>query len=180
MSDVGATIVLLGVLLSVAFLAVAVRTAARWHRLHSVRLVTCPETDAPAAITVSGVSAAINAVFDTPFLWLSACSRWPSRRSCDQACLQHADAASDGARVRVIAGQWFGSRPCAYCRQPISLAHDMLLQPALLGCDTTTRAWTDVPPEQLPALFRTHLPVCCNCYLAETFRRRHPELVTDR
>ena len=26
----------------------------------------------------------------------------------------------------------------------------------------------------------THLPVCWNCHIAESFRREHPELVVDR
>ena len=34
--------------------------------------------------------------------------------------------------------------------------------------------------EQLPEIFATHQPVCWNCHIAESFRRLHPELVTDR
>jgi hypothetical protein len=51
---------------------------------------------------------------------------------------------------------------------------------ALLADDGTTIEWPDVPAERLPAALRTQPPVCWNCHIAETFRRLHPELVTDR
>jgi hypothetical protein len=41
------------------------------------------------------------------------------------------------------------------------------------------RPWPDVAPETLPQVLATHKPVCFDCYVAETFRREHPELVVD-
>jgi hypothetical protein len=43
-----------------------------------------------------------------------------------------------------------------------------------------TVSWDDVPPEKLADVFQTYQPVCWSCHIAETFRRDHPELVTDR
>src|SRR6266576_3849706 len=40
--------------------------------------------------------------------------------------------------------------------------------------------WNEIPLEHLQQTLSTHWPVCWNCHIAETFRRRHPELVTDR
>jgi len=40
--------------------------------------------------------------------------------------------------------------------------------------------WNEVTPDKLPELFATHLPVCCNCHIAETFRREYPERVVVR
>jgi hypothetical protein len=39
--------------------------------------------------------------------------------------------------------------------------------------------WQEVAPETLPQVLATHRPVCFDCYVAETFRRQHPELVID-
>jgi hypothetical protein len=35
-------------------------------------------------------------------------------------------------------------------------------------------------PEQIPDVLSDHKPVCWDCDVAERFRRRHPELVTER
>ena len=31
-----------------------------------------------------------------------------------------------------------------------------------------------------PVMLDSYLPVCWDCHIAESFRREHPELVTDR
>jgi hypothetical protein len=43
-----------------------------------------------------------------------------------------------------------------------------------------TYEWPEIPPEQIPGVLATHLPVCWNCHIAETFRRMFPERVVDR
>ena len=58
--------------------------------------------------------------------------------------------------------------------------HHLDHAPALLGPDFRTTEWKGIRPEQLPEIFSTRQPVCWNCHIAETFRRLHPELVTDR
>lgn len=52
--------------------------------------------------------------------------------------------------------------------------------PALLAPDRTAKQWNEISAERLPEAFETHLPICWNCYIAETFRREHPELVLNR
>ena len=44
----------------------------------------------------------------------------------------------------------------------------------------TAKQWNEIPAEKLPKVFETHLPICWNCYITETFRRVHPELVLNR
>lgn len=180
MSDTTATLFLLAGFLCALFVICATRVVSAWRRLRGARLVTCPETGAPAAVTIDATCAAINAVFDSPFLWLATCSRWPSRRFCGQACLPQIKAAPDDCLVRTIVGRWFADKICVYCRRTITEARFVHHHPALLGHDGKTVEWTDVPPERLPAAFRTHVPVCWNCHVTETFRRTYPELVTDR
>ena len=52
--------------------------------------------------------------------------------------------------------------------------------PGSLATDGTVVAWTGFPPEQVLDVLATHQPVCWDCRVAESFRREHPELVTDR
>ncbi|MGD1105110.1 MAG: hypothetical protein ABSA59_23955 [Terriglobia bacterium] len=52
--------------------------------------------------------------------------------------------------------------------------------PALLAPDSKTLSWGAVAAEKLPDIFATHKAVCWSCHIVETFRREHPELVTDR
>lgn len=157
----------------------AIRVAGTWQRLRGPRLVTCPETGVPAAVTIDATRAAL-AAFDDPSFRLDSCSRWPSRRLCGQACLPQIEAAPDDCKVRTIAQRWFTTRTCVYCRKAITDARFVNHDPALLGQDGKTVEWSAVPPERLPALFLTDLPVCWNCHVAETFRRTYPQLVTDR
>ena len=40
--------------------------------------------------------------------------------------------------------------------------------------------WMRVPVENFSTVLETHLPVCWNCYIAQSFRREHPDLVVYR
>jgi hypothetical protein len=51
---------------------------------------------------------------------------------------------------------------------------------ALLEPGGVTREWVDVPVDRLRIALLTSLPVCWNCHVAETFRRTHPDLITER
>jgi hypothetical protein len=73
---------------------------------------------------------------------------------------------------------WAEGRTCVLCGGPVAesrLHHIALLEPAGM-----TREWIDIADDRLPLALATCLPVCWNCHLAETFRRMHPELITDR
>ena len=61
-----------------------------------------------------------------------------------------------------------------------ALRHRAKHRPGLLGPDQKTVEWRDVAPEVVPGALETHKPVCWDCHIAETFRREHPGLVTDR
>jgi hypothetical protein len=61
------------------------------RRLAGVRIVTCPETGRPAAVTFDRTHAAITAmVQDGPDVELCDCSRWNERGPCAQPCLADA------------------------------------------------------------------------------------------
>jgi hypothetical protein len=52
-------------------------------------------------------------------------------------------------------------------------------QPALLGPDRNTAQWSEIPPENWPAVFQNFLPVCWSCFIAENYRRQRPEQLVD-
>jgi hypothetical protein len=82
--------------------------------------------------------------------------------------------------LRVIVSNWYRDRVCSFCRRPVGMVawHDRM--PALRAPDGTLVEWSSIPTENAPAVLESHEPVCWNCNLTESFRREHPELVTDR
>jgi hypothetical protein len=90
------------------------------------------------------------------------------------------DAMQDGCLVRSILGNWYAGKKCVVCGKPLDDIDWAEHRPALMGPDRKTVEWQDLPPEKVPDALLTHLPVCWNCHIASTFRREHPELVTDR
>ncbi len=146
------------------------------------RLVTCPENRQPAAVALDARRAARQAVLGEANFRLAECSRWPERRDCAQQCLGQIESDPEGSLVGNIAAQWYADKRCAYCGKPIVAPGETRPEhaPALATATQPPVEWDDVPPEKLPEMFRTHQPVCWSCQVAETFRRRFPELVTDR
>jgi hypothetical protein len=144
------------------------------------RLITCPETQKPAAVNVAAGQAAVGAFLSEPTLRLKECSRWPEREGCGQDCLQQIEADPENCVVWNIVSKWYEGKKCVFCRKPIGPLHHLDHAPALLGPDFRTVEWKDLRPEVLPDVFARCQPVCWNCHIAETFRRVHPQLVTDR
>jgi len=91
-----------------------------------------------------------------------------------------AEAAAPASTPRAIVESALKGESCAFCRKPIEDVAFLGHYPALLQSDRTTIAWPDVPLERLRDSLRSQRPVCWNCHVTETFRRRYPELVTDR
>lgn len=145
------------------------------RRLGGNRVVTCPETGQPALVHID-VALAVTAQAGSEPAPLDACSCWQERGRCEQPCLHAAHA----ARPADVVHAWARGRSCATCGRTLDAAGRGGRQTALLAPDGATRDWRDVPVAQLPLALATSLPVCANCHVAETFRRQHPELVTDR
>jgi hypothetical protein len=149
------------------------------RRLRGARVVTCPETGHPAAVHIDVAHAlATTLVERAPDLRLKHCSRWPTRGRCDEPCI--CAAASEENTTRRIGERGLTGSLCAYCQRPIDNPAFLDHYAALMQPDGTTVEWPDVPPERLREALRANPAVCWNCHVAETFRRLHPELVTDR
>ena len=165
--------------LAVIFLLLRVVVAA-YLKFRGTRVITCPETETPAAVEVDARLAAISAVRGKPELRLTDCSRWPEREGCGQDCLRQIEASPKACLVRSILTQWYQGKACVYCGQSFGEIHWHDHRPALMNAERRTVEWAEVPPEMIREVLATHLPVCWNCHLAESFRREHPELVVDR
>ncbi len=163
-----------------AFLYLALGSAVpAWLRFRGKRVIVCPETGKPAAVEVDAGHAALTAL-PHPVLRLESCTRWPERKGCGQVCLDQIEASPEDCLVVNMLTRWYQERSCAYCGKPFETIHWHDHKPALLNPDGRTVTWAQVPPEQVPEVLKTHRPVCWNCHGAETFRREHPDLVTDR
>lgn len=144
------------------------------------RLVTCPETQKTAAVNVAAGEAALGTFFSEPTVRLKECSRWPERQNCGQDCLSQIEADPEKCLVWNIVAKWYEGKSCVFCHKPIGPIAHLDHAPALLGPDYKTKEWDQFRAQDLPDVFARYQPVCWNCHVAETFRRMHPELVTDR
>jgi hypothetical protein len=169
------TVVLVGAV--AVGLTVAVRA---YMKYRGKRVITCPETQHPAAVHVNAGNAAREAVFGKQDIHLDQCSRWPERQNCGQDCLSQIEADPEACLVWNMVDKWYQGKSCAYCQRPFKDIHWHDHQPALLGPDRNIAQWGEIPPENLPVVFQNFLPVCWNCFIAETYRRNHPGQVCDR
>jgi hypothetical protein len=172
-----ATIIVLAVGAIVFGLTVALRTFVKYR---GERVITCPETHQAAAVHVDATKAARQAIFGKSYVRLDQCTRWPERQNCGQDCLSQVNADPAACLVWNMVDQWYRGKSCAYCQKPFANIHWHDRHPALLAPDHTCVQWNEVPPEKLPEVFESYLPVCWNCYIAETFRQKNPEKVLDR
>jgi len=172
------SVVIIAASLVIFILAPALRA---FLRARGKRLVTCPETHCAAAVELDAKGAALKAFRVGDYLCLQDCSLWPERQDCAQECLSEVEALGKGCLVRNVVAGWYKGKVCVYCHKPVDDAANWTgHMPALLTPESKTVSWAEVPAENLPAIFATHQPVCWSCHIAESFRREHPELVTDR
>jgi hypothetical protein len=163
----------------VALFYLGIRFGRAYIRLRGTRVITCPADQTRAAVDVSAGKAAATAMLGSPSFTLTSCSHWPERRGCGQQCLSQIDAAPIDCLVRTQLTAWYKDKTCALCRRPVGTIDWYERAPALLAPDGRTLPWSAVEAARLDDILRTHVPVCFDCHVAETFRRTHPELVLD-
>jgi hypothetical protein len=92
----------------------------------------------------------------------------------------NARAARDRATTELLK-RFFDGKQCAICKRPIPPVHRTGLKPGLLNPAThQTYSWDEIPSVDLSTALETHLPLCSECEVAESFRQHFPDLVTDR
>ena len=150
-------------------------------RFRGTRVITCPETGRSEAVHVDAPFAAWTALtWRRPVLRLDACTRWPERQDCPESCLRQIEAAPDTCLARNMLHSWYAGKSCEFCRKPFGEINWNDHRPTLMSPAGVTREWNEISPRDLPEVMKTHVPVCWNCHIAETFRREHPDLVVDR
>jgi hypothetical protein len=154
---------------------------ARWaFRFRGTRLVRCPETADFVAVHVDTGHAAATGAWKEPALRLDSCTRWPAKQNCGQECLQQVEQAPEDCLVRTFVARWYRDKLCVYCGRALGEFHWPDFRCALQFPSGVTAEWRDIRPEELPAMLAHAKAVCWSCHIAETFRREHPDLVTDR
>ncbi len=164
----------LSLLVAAVVVAVAVWAGRRYVALRGARIVECPETKAPAAVSLHAAQAAVGRP-----LSLSDCSRWPERSSCGRECLAEIGRAPADCLVRTIVTKWYAGKDCAVCDRPLGEIDWFERKPGFVDGSGRARPWPDVVPEELPGVLANEQPICFDCYVAATFRQEHPELVID-
>jgi hypothetical protein len=171
---------LISVFVAVAALILVITPIVRWYlRYRGTRLVTCPETNAPAAVEVDAFQAAFSDSAAKK-LRLKECSRWPEREGCGQECLAQIESAPEDCLVRTIVTKWYEGKQCSLCRRSIGKIDWLEHKPGVLAPDGKTALWSEFRAEQLPEVMASHKPVCWDCHIAATFRNQFPDLVVDR
>ncbi len=156
------------------------RVVKAYTKYNGTRVITCPETKEPAAVEVDASYAAVTAIADEPDLRLKRCSRWPERHDCNQDCLNQIVRSSENCLAKNMLVNWYEGKSCVYCGKGFEDIDWATHKPTFMNPEGKTVEWNDFSPETIPKVLVTHLPVCWNCHIANTFRREHPELVVER
>jgi hypothetical protein len=156
------------------------RLARAWLRYRGTRVVVCPESRDLVAVEVDARHAAFTASQGRTDLRLDSCTRWPERMGCGQECLGQIESAPEACLLRNILTDWYAGKRCVLCGRAFQALHWHDHKPGLRAPDGSLLDWACFRPEQVVDVLATHAPVCWDCRVAETFRREHPELVTDR
>ena len=172
---------LTAIILMVMGLAFGVRFFVRAYvRYRDSRMITCPGNGEAAIVEVDAVHAALTSALGRPDIRLQNCWRWPIEGNCGQECLLQLDVAPEKCLVQGVLRRWYNYKACVFCG---SRFHQIYLtdhQPALQSSDGKLVEWKEVPIKDLPTVMATYKPVCWDCYIAQSFRLEHPELVVYR
>ena len=151
-----------------------------YSRYRGAKVITCPETGRPAIVEVNALRASLTSTVGLPDIQLESCSRWPLKKECGQQCLTELDVAPVQCLVSGVLMRWYRGKTCVYCGQPFEELNWIDHRPALQSPEGSLVQWKQVPVENISMVLDTHLAVCWNCYVAQSFRRDHPDLVVYR
>ena len=151
-----------------------------FRRYQGARVVTCPETHAPVTVEIDARHAALTSIIGRPEIRLDHCSRWPINQDCGQECMVDLEGIAPDCLVKGILTKWYRGKSCAYCAKQFTEIRWSDHKPALQNADGMLLDWSHVPFEHLNQTMATSLPVCWDCYIAQSFKREHPDLVTFR
>ena len=165
-------------------LATALYFGIRWlvracSKYRGAKIVACPETGSCAVVEVDTLHASLTSIVGRAQIRVESCSRWPMKSQCGQECLATLDVAPGECLVSGSLMSWYRGRNCVYCGNPAEelqwLDHQSALQTQ--RGEVGSRS---VPVARSSIVVKTHLPVCWNCYLAQSSRKGHPDRAADK
>ena len=172
-------------LIVIGLLAVASWFGFRWlvrsySKYRGSRIVTCPETGKPAIVEVDALQASLTSTVGPPDIRLNNCWRWPIKEQCGQECLANLDVAPSQCLVSGVLMRWYQGKKCVHCGKRFDKLHWIDHRPGLKSPEGELVRWREVSVENVLTVLDTHHPVCWNCYMAQSFRLDHPDLVVYR
>lgn len=172
-------VLLIAIAVSVLSFA-APRLLDAWLKYRGAMVITCPENQKPASVSLDARHAAATSFSGAPNFRLSNCSRWPERAGCGQECLRQIEKSPESYLVRKILARWYAGKNCVWCRRPIADIHLAERKPTLLLANQVSLEWAEIQAERLQETLDTAQPLCFSCHVANTMVREYPELVIDR
>lgn len=166
-------VIMLGIVVA---LVAASRTERTYALLRGWRLVTCPATGGQAAVDIDAGKAAIASIGGEARIEVLDCSLWPQRRACAQTCGREVEESPVQTLVWNHFERWYAGESCALCGKPFGKVNSKFHRPGLLGSDSVTHEWDEVPAKDLPEALTTSKRICWNCHMRETFLRKFPEI----
>jgi hypothetical protein len=154
------------------------RLLGAWWKYKGRRVVTCPENQNPAGVTVDAVHAMATGLGKPPQLRLESCSRWPEKAGCGQECLSQIEASPEGCLVRNILSTWYAGKDCHSCGMSIDGISLASAKPAVLRADGVSLDWSEIPAEKLQETLAAANPICFACHTARKMLREHRGLIS--
>lgn len=152
----------------------------RYRKLRGTRIVTCPETHRHVAVRANASRGAFDSLRGQKNIELAHCTRWPEKKDCGQECLREVKERDADCLVRNIVARWYEGKHCRYCGKPFVNVSPDDHPPGVLIRDICPVEWSTFKPQHLLEMFSICEPLCWDCLIAEGFRFKHPDLVTDR
>ncbi len=125
------------------------RLVGAWLKYRGRMVITCPENQKPAGVSVDTGHAMATGLTGAAVFRLADCSRWPERAGCGQECLRQIEQSPENCLVRNILTRWYEGKSCVWCRRPIGDIHLAERKPTLLMPDQASLEWADIPAERL-------------------------------
>ncbi len=171
---------LFGALLAASLIPLLFLSVRNAFRERGPRVITCPENGCRAEVAVDSWRSGLASAIGEDRRRLVACSRWPEKEGCDQACLSEIAEDPNGCLVRRVVSDWYVGRRCAGCGREIPAMHATDRRPGLRGPDGRAVELAEVPPLEIDRVLATHEPVCANCFDGLSFRQRFPGVAVER
>jgi hypothetical protein len=154
------------------------RLLSAWWKYRGRRVVTCPENQRPAGVSVDARHVVATALGKSPQLRLESCSRWPEKAGCGQQCLNQIEASPEGCLVRNILITWYAGKVCHSCGRLIGDISLAGAKPAVFRADGESVEWSEIPAENLQETLLAANPICFACHTAKKMAVEHPGLVS--